>query len=302
MPNQENAFGAKVNEIYLSYLLNGNKYPTGITRIVAENNMQKLSSNVSVTDQMGRAHAMREEFKKYCSKKGLGSVKKVYWTADGFNWKSVVGVDVDPKYNPTDVLVEFTSGKFMGISAKSTKMKSGGITFKNPGLGTISREFSLNFESYVKKKEEEFIKTNNLPKTQGNRKTAIRKDKDVSAKADEMGNEILSYIRDKYYDKLKSLPQDKIRHHILTLWMNASDMTYPPYIKITGRGTDTNFKADIEEPNNNPKVNAISQGFIKVSKAGKHGIDVKSGYVKIFTIGTKYNSQKLASSINFTGT
>lgn len=299
--NKENAFGAKVNEIYLSYLLNSNKYPTGITRTVAEDNMQKLSSNVSVTDQMGRALVMKEEFKKYCSKKGLGSVRKVYWTADGFNWKSVVGVDVDPKYNPTDVLVEFTSGKFMGISAKSTQKKSGGITFKNPGLGTISKEFNLNLESYVKKKEEEFIKANNLPQTQGNRKTAIRNDKKLAAKADEVGNEIISYIRDKYYDKLKSLPQDKIRNHIMTLWMNASDMTYPPYIKITGRGTDTNFNADIEEPTNNPKVKALAEGFIKVEKAGEQGINVKSGYLKIFTIGTKYNNQKLASSINFTG-
>lgn len=302
MSNQENAFAAKVNEIYLAYLINGNKYPSGITRDVAENNMQKLSSNLSVTDQMGRANAMRSEFNKYVRKKGYGSVRKVYWTADGFDWKKVVGVDVDPRYNPTDVLVEFNSGKFLGISAKSTQKRSGGITFKNPGLGTISKEFNLNLESYVKKKQDEFINSYDLPKTQDARKRKIRADKELSKASEEVGNEILINIREKYYAKLNTMDQNKIRKHVLNLWMNSSEFTYPPYIKITGRGTGTNFSADIEEPNDNPKIKSLTQEKLSVSKAGNYGIDVKAGSKKIFTIGTKFNSQKMASSINFTGT
>ena len=38
------------------------------------------------------------------------------------------------KKNPTDVLVEFTKGGFLGLSAKSTSGK-GDIGFKNPGVG-----------------------------------------------------------------------------------------------------------------------------------------------------------------------
>ena len=74
------------------------------------------------------------------SMEGYSGVKNVYWTArPGFSFRNVVGVDVDQRKNPTDVLVEFNLGGFLGLSAKSTSGK-GDIGFKNPGVGTVDSD------------------------------------------------------------------------------------------------------------------------------------------------------------------
>ena len=46
------------------------------------------------------------------------------------------------KKNPTDVLVEFRKGGFLGLSAKSTSGRSD-IGFKNPGVGTVEKDLSI---------------------------------------------------------------------------------------------------------------------------------------------------------------
>ena len=63
-----------------------------------------------------------------------GVVEKVWWTARWICFNRAVGRTVDSRKNPTDVLVRFTGGEFLGVSAKSTK-KQGDIGFKNPGMG-----------------------------------------------------------------------------------------------------------------------------------------------------------------------
>ena len=61
---------------------------------------------------------MSKDFLMWAKKHGYDGVQKVYWTArPGFSFKAVVGRDVNQKKNPTDVLIKFKRGGFLGLSA-----------------------------------------------------------------------------------------------------------------------------------------------------------------------------------------
>ena len=88
--------------------------------------------------------------------------------------------------------------------------------------------------------------------------------------------------------------------HLLTVWLNADD-TYPQYIKVTGIGKKAPYRAKVEDPLNNSKLNALYTKKISFKKAGEFSIIVKAGTKPIMRIRDKFNSTKMASSVEFSG-
>ena len=186
---------ADVNEIYVAFVLNGNKFPDPASEAQYNKKIALLTPEQG-EQQIGRAIVMVDEFLKWAKSNGYSGVQETYWTArPGFSFKSVVGVDVDQKKNPTDVLVKFSRGGYLGLSAKSTSGK-GDIGFKNPGVGTVDSDLGLKLNDINKKAQEKVVKSFKLPTSATARKSAIRSNKAIQKETDSLGSLVLSECRD----------------------------------------------------------------------------------------------------------
>jgi len=291
---------ADVNEIYVAFVLNGNKFPDSASESQYERKLKLLTPEQG-EQQISRAIVMVDEFLKWAKSNGYSGVEDVYWTArPGFSFKSVVGVDVDQRKNPTDVLVKFRKGGFLGLSAKSTSGK-GDIGFKNPGVGTVDSDLGLKLNDINKKAQDKIVKTFKLPTSASARKTAIRSNKALQQQTDSMGTQVLSECRNLLLKKLNTLDQVKRRNYIIKSWIDASQELYPPYVKVTGRGTKTPYSASVEDPLNNPKLKAILDDKIVFEQVGNDSVGVKAGSKKILKMRFKFESEKLASSLKMSG-
>ena len=291
---------ADVNEIYTAYALNNNKFPDDASEAQYTRKLALLTADQG-TQQIGRAIKMAEEFLKWAKRNGYSGVQGVYWTArPGFSFKAVTGTEVDQKKNPTDVLVKFSSGGFLGLSAKSTSGK-GDIGFKNPGVGTVEKDLGIVLAKFNKDAVDEVVKNFKLPKSASARKSAIRGAKAVQMQTDKMGSDVLNKCRDTMYAKLSTMQQKHRKEYIIKGWIDASTELFPPYVKVTGKGKKAPFTADVEDPLNNPKLEAIMTQQIQFEKVGNDSIGVKAGSKKILKMRFKYESEKLASSLKMSG-
>lgn len=296
-----NADVAEVNEILLAkYLAGGwNKIQDNRT---AQKQYKLKSAKLSpqeIEEQNERAKRMASESLSWAAKNGYkGGVKKIYWTARKGSLQNAVGKagQVD-RGNPTDVLIEFSSGQFLGISAKTT-LKNADIGFKNPGLGTIEK--SLGISDLTKMKadyEAKFIKKYKLPESATARKKAIRADPKLIEPANKGRSELMNKIRDAFLVQLNKLSQTEARRHLLDQWMDASSAVFPSYIKVTGKKDSTS----IENPLENSKLASINKGPIKFSAQQNEAVGVTAAGKQIMLMRLKYESQAMASSMKFSG-
>lgn len=291
---------ADVNEIYVAFTLNGNKFPDKASEDQYNRKLSLLTSTQQ-EQQIGRAVVMSKDFLVWAKSNGYIGVKNVYWTArPGFSFKNIVGVDVDQRKNPTDVLIEFTRGGFLGLSAKSTSGK-GDIGFKNPGVGTVDKDLGLKLNDLNKAAQEKIVKEFDLPKSASARKTQIRKNKAIQKVTDSLGTGVLNECRDVLIKRLDKQKPVERRDYIIKSWIDASQELYPPYVKVTGRGTKAPYSASVEDPLNNPKLKAILNDNITFEEVGNDSVGVKAGSKKILKMRFKFESEKLASSLKMSG-
>jgi hypothetical protein len=295
-----NTILADINEIYLGYYLNNQKtFDKDAEQQLLLREGQAKQEEISA--QSEKAKIMAEEVIRWAkAHKYSGKIKKVWWTARPGVLQSAVGKDVDSKKNPTDILIQFSDGKFLGISAKATKSR-GDIGFKNPGMGTIEKDLKIKLQPIIKKFEEEAIKKFKLPPGAAARKQAIRKSKTTQVQTQALGSQALKKVRDVLFKKLQSLNQTQLRKYILTGWMDANVDLFPPYIKVTGMGSKSPFTAKVEDPLRNNKLTALNENKISLEKIGNESIGIKAGSQKILKMRVKYESEKLASSVKFSG-
>jgi hypothetical protein len=291
---------ADVNEIYVAFVLNGNKFPDDASQMQYDKKLALLTP-AQQQQQIGRAIVMSESFLAWAKREGYSGVKNVYWTArPGFSFRNVVGVDVDQRKNPTDVLVEFNLGGFLGLSAKSTSGK-GDIGFKNPGVGTVDSDLRINISDINKKAQNKIIQEFKLPPAASARKVAIRQNKALQKTTDLIGSSVLNECRNQLLTRLNKQTQSQRRDYIIKSWIDASQELFPPYVKVTGRGTQSPYSASVEDPLNNPKLKAILTERISYEDVGNDSVGVKAGTKKILKMRFKYESEKLASSLKMSG-
>ena len=291
---------ADVNEIYTAYALNNKKFPDPQSEAQFDKKL-KLLSPEQANQQMGRAQAMAEQFLSWARSNGYSGVKGVHWTArPGFSFRAVTGYDVDQRKNPTDVLVEFAGGKFLGLSAKSTKGK-GDIGFKNPGIGTVEKDLGIKLKDIATKAGDEFAEKFGLSKSTATRKAEIRANPLIKKQADEEAGKVFNEMRNVLLKKLNSMNDKQRKDYIVNSWIDASEELLPAYVKVTGRGTGGSYSASVEDPLNNPKLQAIRRDKITFEAVGNDSVGVKAGAKKLLKMRFKYESEKFSSSLKMSG-
>lgn len=299
-----NTLGSDVNEILMGFYIGGAKWdmfdnPDEVQKQLARR--KKEISKDEYKDQDGRAKAMAEEALEWAREnKYKGKVVKVYWTARTGVLQKAVGRDVDQRKNPTDILIKFSDGKFLGLSAKSTG-QSGDIGFKNPGIGHIEKQFGLDLYKVVKDMELKAIKKYKLPESAVERKHYIRDNPEVQIKTVIWGTKILTALRDSFLERLKELSQEDLRKYILTYWLDVDENLFPYYIKVTGRGKNGNYSADVHDPLDNPKLKKVMLDKLELEPGANTFIGLTAGGKRILKMRFKYESEKLGSPVKMSG-
>jgi len=297
---------ADVNEILLGYFLAGQNWNKFSQDAKTQHDTKaKLLTAEEYEQQSGRARVMAVKAIEWAKSAGYGgNITNVWWTArPGSLSEAVNSKTADQKKNPTDILIKFERGPanyFLGLSAKSTKGKTD-IGFKNPGLGTVESDLKIDLKFIDTAAVEKIIGMFNLPRTADARKSAIRKDPVVQRITDEIGKVVLSGMRDKFLEKLKTMNKKDLLNYIMSSWIDASEELYPPYVKVTGMGKNAPYTATVSDPLNNEKLKYLYRYDITLDKVGNDSVGVKAGGKQILKMRFKYESEKLASSVKLSG-
>lgn len=295
-----NTDAADVNEIMMGYYLaDGWRKFDGSQD--AKTQLKVKSDKIGeseTTIQTARSEIMAKRVIEWSKQNGYnGIVKKVWWTARPGVLAKAVGLAVNSKKNPTDVLIQFSDNEFLGVSAKSTKT-SGDIGFKNPGIGTVATKLNIDLQKFNTNAVDILLKEYpDLSKSASKRKREIRANQKISSRAESLGGKVLNSIRDELFKKLKTMSNEVLKEYLLDDWLDAKNAVYPRYIKATGMKSD----AKIEDPMKNSKISALSSQTIALSKVGNDSVGVVAGKKRIMKMRAKFESQKLASSVKFSG-
>jgi len=293
-----NTDSADINEIQLGFFLSNNwKNFDGAN--AAKKQLKDKTDKVGTAEynsQTEKAKAMAKEVLSWSKDNGYsGKVKRVWWTARPGILAKAVGKTVDSRKNPTDILVQFSDDKFLGLSAKSTKTQ-GDIGFKNPGLGTIEKAVG-KMPNFAQDAVDTLMKNYpNLSTAASKRKSEIRADDGIGKAAEYLGTAVLNKIRDDLFKKLNGMREKDLVDYIINDWMDATAV-YPRYIKITGMRVG----AKVEDPLSNSKLSKLMLGNIKLVKVGNDSVGIMADGNRIMKMRAKYESQKLASTIKFSG-
>ena len=292
-----------INEIQTGFFLNGGKWYSAEAKASFDQRVKQATPE-EVADAVGKAQVMAEAFIEWAKKHGYsGSVKGVWWTArPGELAKASGNPMADSRTNPTDILVQFSSGPangFLGLSAKATKTK-GDIGFKNPGVGTVDKALGLRLHEEYKNQERQLIAKYKLPQSADQRKQYIRANAGIKAITENIGVQVLAAMRDELYARLLKMKQGELLKYLLQYWLDA-DLLYPPYIKVTGMGSKAPYTAAVMDPTSNPKLDALRKGPIRLERVGNESIGVSAGSKKIMKMRFKFESEKMASSVKLSG-
>lgn len=293
-----------INEILLGfYLIDGN-WSKFANASDAQKILELRKNSVDQTTydvQAGRAAEMAKQVQIWTKSNGFDDqIQRVWWTARQNTLSQAIGRPVNWKLNPTDILIDYGNGKFLGLSAKSTHIKAD-IPFKNVGMGSLGKVLDIDFGSLIKNIGDEIVQKYNLPAGQKVRKIFIRQNKEVQEKTVEAGNKMLNILRDVLLKKYQNMDQEELRKHILTIWLNAAEAD-PYYIKVTGRGDpQNNFSAVVEDFLKNDKLKALASGKLSVIPTGDDSVGISADNKRILRIRFKFSSEKLASSIKLSG-
>lgn len=311
-----NTLGADINEIYLTYLLNGNSYPDTITQnqITSRiNTLTKQNKTSEITDQQGRAVSQYDKFVEFLKDKGMGTPSEAWWTArSGFSFNTVLGFSVDQRKNPTDVLVKTSKGIFYGISAKSTK--AGKTGFKNPGMGSIQTSLGLNsskpFDAIVNKYRNQVISIlpSNIANTDAARKTYFKNNESFYESTIIPGYAYPCYmeLRDYLYDHLVNKMDPWEQQVFLGYdFLNEDEETMKlPYVKITGSGKNGRYTSTLFDPiaeGKMQKIIAYGASFEKKNTPAQNTIQVKANNQELFQIRWKFGDKAFGGSMKLEG-
>ena len=293
--------GADVNEIFFGYYLTNNWNDFKDSKKIQQEieDRKKRLSNDEVNNQKGRAKEMAKITLEWMKNNGYeGKIIKKWWPKQNSGMISqAVGYEVDLDKNPLDVLVLTDKEKFLGLSAKSTK-GSGKPPFKNPGLGSIESDLKLKLKHHYEDAVKEMLKKYpQLPKINSERKKIFKADRkfyEENIQSSIFVQHTFEGIQEDMYNKLITLSQKELWNYIKDSWMDAGFLQ-PPYIIVTGRGTNDKFTADVD---NRHDLNIQN---LTIKKVGSDKIRIFSKEKKLLDMRVKFESNHMATSIKFSG-
>ncbi len=296
-----------LNEVLLAYYIMGENWnrfddPSGTEKAMRQ--MKKDLGKEVYETQNGRAKVMAEEIKKWLSETDMFDSKprKAWWiqSTNNSGLTDVSGQEINSRENPTDVLLQFRDGKFLGISAKSTKEKND-YSIKNFGIGTLGKMLNKDFQKIIDRYEKKAIKDMKLPQKQSERNKYLSEHPRVKKKVEDKANRLLTKLRGEYMQMMQEMDQEELRKHISKAWLDVGEEMPLYFIRVSGHGKNGSYTANVEDPMKNTKFDALSNGEIEVTKMGEKTIGVKVGDEKIMKIRFKYTAEKLSSSIKLSG-
>lgn len=302
MPNLTDP--SDVNELYITFLLSNETWQNQEIKEIFDKKIQIVGEEESAL-QIERARCMVNVFIGWAqTNQYVFPIVNVWWTGRHGALQSIIQKDMDYRKNPTDVLVQFSSGPcdgYLGMSAKSTRGGSD-ISFKNLGIGSVEQDLKVDINTSVNQVLIDTIRELSLPEAMEERKTYIRSNPPIRQLTRKVGSKILEMMRDQLFERLKQFDDEYLRQYILDTWLNASPDTYPPYVKVTGLGSKIgSIRAKVEHPLENEKVRCLTQGPLSIEKYGFASVGVSGSGKRIMKIRAKYSSEKLASSLKFMG-
>jgi hypothetical protein len=295
------SIGADVNEIFFGYYLTNNwddfKDSKNIKAELTKR-AEKLDAD-EVDDQKERAKVMANITVRWMKKNGYdGKIVKKWWPKQNSEQISqAIGEDVNLDKNPLDILVKTEKGKFLGLSAKSGKGK-GSIPFKNPGLGSIERNLGLDLKQHYTTAEEKMLEEfNNLPTSNTKRKEWFEENikfYEENIQSSKFVKHVFEKICNDMFDELVNKSQKDLWDYVRENWMDAGYL-HPPYIIVTGRGTDGEYTASIDDRKD------LDIHDLTIEKVGGDKIRIFSKEKKLLDMRVKFESKQMASSIKFSG-
>ena len=294
---------ADINEIMFGYFLGGKKWGVFANSKEAKDQVerkQKLVEPENYDWQIGRAEAMAQTFLNWARSEGYTSaIKKIWWTARaGTLSKAVKKAGKASAGHPADLLVQFADGKFLGVSAKSTKLKSGKITFKNPGVGTVTKALKIRppLKEITDKLIKDTVENLELPKAATRRKAHLAENPHLQPQVDTVGTRVLNLLREQLLSAFQKMDEKALKDYFVKSWMDAKDVVFPPYVKVTGKGRG-NYSADLTNPLKDDKTSALINGKLSFYPRGNDSIGIMADEKRIMKARFKWGSGKLTSSL-----
>lgn len=231
-----------------------------------------------------------------------GKVKNVWWTARPGILSDVLKRKV--KNNPSDILIEFTSGPsngMLGISAKSLSKNSEQTTVKNIGYKAIENALGCEIKPIIDKYGRKLEKQFGISGTLDERKQAIRAEDEIKEQACLYAHKAYKEVRDHLVITMKETSMEQLVAYLISDWLNA-EKTYPPYIRVTGMQSKTSYRATIENPLKNPKIKALkTEKKVKVESIGNCTVGLRTKITNILKIYPKFQSQPFGSGFLLLG-
>ena len=137
----------------------------------------------------------------------------------------------------------------------------------------------------------------NLPKCNAKRKKWFKVNNEFYEKniqKSKFVKYVFENIRNDMYDKLKTLSNEKVWEYIKNSWMDAGYLE-PPYIIVTGRGTNGKYSAEIDD---RMKLDIKN---IRIEKEREDKIRIFTKESKLLDMRVKFESTQMATSIKFSG-
>lgn len=310
----DNHHASNVNEISVGYFLNHNRFPAwqfGSSEEQSLKDKEKIESREERAAQSFRGYRQAHAVFQYLrTVHPTEKIEQVHWVGQLNTMTPVVGFPVEQRENPADLLLQFESGQFLGISCKSTTTHKD-ICFKNLGVSHFKDVLGLDLHALSKEAEQQFLEDYpELPTKQIERKKYLRAHPHLHNECEKRGTHVMGRAGRMLTRVLKLLPQETLRAYLLRYWLN--DACNPPWIRCTGWGTGKTryeYHAHIGDPSLNEgpymmkEYCAVRTQPLTLETRGKYtqNVAVKAGDVNAFKIRGKYESQKLASAMKFLG-
>lgn len=227
----------------------------------------------------------------------LEDIEHVHWCARKGVFNDITGIDEN---NPADVLIEYASGNFLGVSLKSTKINTTTLLC-NPGLGPITSYLDTPIVSLFKMYEDNITSMFGLSSSRTERKKEIRSDPEFKKYVDGVGRSVFhTVLNDPYYGlkpKFEEKPLDDNKEHILDKWFNVN--TKVPYVQISYHENSDNWS--LQDPLDNKYVNALLDADELTWTTSGNSLLVSADSINILRMRIKFESQAFASSVKFAG-
>lgn len=295
--NENNAFRGDVNEILLGYHLVGSwdKFVNADVSRDALKSRRIVVDPDDFAEEEIRAKRMAAETRIWLDQTKFGKIKSVQWIGRGPGELSDVIPGAEGS-TPADLVLTFSNGKILGISAKSTH-QSREIVYRSIGLGQIDIALKSDLVGIRDRAEAKFVERHNLSTEPIHRKEEIKNSPIVGAAANEARNDVLRSIRNKLMVKFSMMPQPKLKSFVAGTLIGMSATVAPnilPYIQVTGHGSGS---VTITDPKKDNKRFALQTNKLELKKSGNDSITIEAGGINILRLRIKYGRVPLASPI-----